>query len=358
MKINIVNSFDGSISSWAFSRPNEKEIDEKSVRCLDLPVNEFLCLHLEIESTIIEREIFATERDHVMWAQTSRVNDVLKFEYYKHFVYSHSFEEKRKLMLNENRIGIPQDEYRKHLPLLSLTKYSIIISARKLAKIAKYFGYLSLHCKNMYMFRILQKSKDSILEVLDKVGYTKEVIEKYSFYNILNEDKLDECKTGKLNDIFCVKSKMEVGLRAQLARHRNIPVFKDNLFQLVTSINIHKFDLKSEVEVLIYVDESSLKSIISKRNCWIAHHGLWKDLLSEVNSICDVHSTLPCNSGSCPFEKDVQLRVEGLDPNPPCPIYSKNKRIQLDYSQVGRMIKMVEDDHRGDFWMKKIEELF
>lgn len=357
MKINIVNYFDGSIASWAFSRPNEKEIDEKSVRSLDLPVNEFLCLHLEIESTIAEREIFATERDHIMWAQTSRVNDVLRFEYHKHFVYSNHFEEKRKLMLDESRIGIPQDEYRRNLPLLSFTKYSIVISARKLAKIAKYFEYLALHCENMYMCDILQKSKDSILEILDKVGYTKEEIKKYSFHNILNENKLDEYKTGKLNDVFCIKSKMEVGLRAQLARHRNIPVFKDSLFQLITSIDIYKFDLKSEVEVLIYADESSLKSIISKRNCWIAHHGLWKDFLSEVNSICDVNSTLPCHSGDCPFEKDVQLRIDGLDPNPPCPIYSKNKQIQLDYNQVGRMIKMVEDDNRGGFWIKKIEEL-
>ena len=82
MKVEITNvaNINHAMKAWTVSRPNDKDTSLRDILKLDLPVNEFINVNLVIESTIIEREIITTMRNHVMWAQTSRVQDVLAFE--------------------------------------------------------------------------------------------------------------------------------------------------------------------------------------------------------------------------------------------------------------------------------------
>ena len=65
--------------AWELSRSKDDETPLKRILSIDAPVNEIPSLVLNIECTILEREIFASYRDHVMWARTSRVDNPLEF---------------------------------------------------------------------------------------------------------------------------------------------------------------------------------------------------------------------------------------------------------------------------------------
>lgn len=78
----------------------------------------------------------------------------------------------------------------------------------------------------------------------------------------------------------------------------------------------------------------SLKHILGRRGCWIAQLGMWKPLLIDMveelaTKIHPIFRTLvrpPCLNQrgqftACPFVKDNLLRLQGKDPEPPCPAF-------------------------------------
>lgn len=342
--------------AWEFSRPLEcGKSDINNIIQLDLPVNEFPNFHLQIESTIVEREIIATMRNHVMWAQTSRVQNILAFEISKEFKsdneYYELIREEMKLESNNKR----QDDYRLKLPIISKTKYSIIISARDLIKLYKYFIYLSENIKNNY-FKLLFKNSASHIEIFLKTqGYDIKNLSQYKTNKILNEDFLIE-KTGKLGNFISASSELPIHLRSQLVRHRNIFI-KDNFVNIFSNPNGHKFTLLNKVKCTVVGDSETMYSILSKRSCWIAQYNIWSDILNKIANLIDADPKLPCSGGVCPFHGDALLRFEGKDPNPPCPIHIKYNNLHPTSQQIKEMKFMIEADSRPDFWNKKIEDI-
>lgn len=74
-------------------------------------------------------------------------------------------------------------------------------------------------------------------------------------------------------------------------------------------------------------------------NCIIADPSLWSEFLEVATQGMTTYQKkvlLPCkcNNQLCPFEKDMQGRIEGHDPGPICPIYTNDK------SRIGNIIKI------------------
>ena len=86
MKIKLIssniNSGKKNLSriAWELSRSPDDATPLDTILSIDAPVNEIPSVVLSIECTILEREIFASFRDHVMWARTSRVDAPENFE--------------------------------------------------------------------------------------------------------------------------------------------------------------------------------------------------------------------------------------------------------------------------------------
>ena len=344
--------------AWMFSRPEvPKDTTYFDIASLDLPTNEFARFTLQIESSIIEREIFASLRDHVMWARTSRVEDVLQFVMDEPDMEL-EVNAIRNVMKEAKDSGVRQDEYRLSLPLLARTHYSISISFRALVKVTKFFEYLSTVCASGLEERFERFAKE-LWKAIELVGISPQDVITYKPYEILNSANIFEPfpTTSKANGIITVQAKLPMYLRSQLVRHRGIGI-QDNLFALIGDPDIFTADLNYELIVVSYGSEQAFQEVLSKRSCWLAHYLIWADYLNLISSQCDnLENALPCSDGVCPYNEDAMLRYEGKDPNPPCPIHVRSNGLKINQLQVDNIRKMITLDNRPvAFWTGKIVE--
>lgn len=361
MEIKVVDFTKRVPRAWKTSRPNEKNVDFDRIKKLDLPVNEFMCFHLEIESNLFLREVFSTQRNHVMWAQTSRVNNVLEFETQK-ISYSETkvyLDEARRIMTVDAANGVPQDIYREKLPMLSLTKYSIMIDIRNLIKTTNWLQLVL--ASKVFMETELKRSIKAAVKALTRfvegAGYS------CSYYNakeimprLTSREIKEHYQTGRLNDTISITCDVPFSLRAQLVRHRGIFDYRDDLLDRVTTrFNGDYFDLSTTVTCNFTTNIEFAESIIKQRYCWIANYKIWKPLIQEFQKIIpEMDKMLPCGGGSpCPYVGDLKLRYEGKDPNPPCPIDVQRINAKISQDQKNSIVKMVESDERDEFWKTK-----
>lgn len=363
MKIKIVSTNQNDrerdypvLDAWAFSRPSEKEIKLEDVKKLDLPVNEFLVLNLEVECTILEREIFTNVTSHVIWAQTSRVQNILEFEIDESIRSKANdayFEGVRSKMIEDSKT-MRQDDYRGALPIMSLTKFSTSISIRHLIKLMKYFIYLhGVMNKEKFKTKLFHNSYSEIRSVVSYFSYYDNHIADYKRPEILCESFKHTKDNARIGNFLVVSSEMPFYLASQLIRHRGLNTVND-LFNLIQSDNIIFADQLLEVRIQTTGTISMFKEVASKRNCWVAQYNIWSGFLDSVSAAV-VEVALPCKSGVCPFNKDAMLRYEGADPNPPCPINCRINNLTITEDQRIKMLTMVNDDKRStSFWDNEI----
>ena len=293
MKIKIQKALsECNLIAWRLSRPAEKDPSFEEVAAMDLPVNEFDAINLSIESTILEREIFTTLRNHIMWAQTSRVTNPLKYKMH-YLIRDSEFDRKTRSKMVRASQSSRQDDYRLELPILSLTEYSISTNPRQLLKIALCFNYLSEVSASSSVGKIFSESSSDIKKFLSEIGYNSEICKGYKTPKILF-DGIPDAETKKNGQFMTVTSKLPFSLRAQLVRHRNILFTDDLLEKIKNNTNFWKFKLKDNLTVSITCDADSANEISQKRSCWVAHYGLWAPLLNKLNSLSPGLS-LPCD---------------------------------------------------------------
>lgn len=362
MKIKLINSNlndndHPSETAWNNSRPNNSPLHLKQILSLDLPVNEMPTANLFIESTILEREIFLTPRNHSCWAQTSRVQDVLKFTTPEYFDNNNKFmifsELSRAVMSDDKQSGIKQDEYRKYLPIMSNTKYTVNLSMRDLIHFYKFFERLSADMSYSHLLEMCKSAMYEIYKILKNVfEIDYDEIKIYKPRMILNHIKTKA--SGVVGDTLVINTNLSINLRAQLARHRSLHL-QDNLLDLMKNKSI----INSNNELMINVQVSGLIDdwieIIRKRSCWIAHYSLWKDLLNKAEKYLSLGKNgLPCHDGNCPYDGDARARYTKEDPNPPCPIHAKMNNIKVIKCHGEDMYSQLESDQRSEFWIESV----
>jgi hypothetical protein len=294
--------------AWALSRDPTYTTPLNEVLAVDAPVNELPSVVLHFQNfTILEREIFTSPRNHVIWARTSRVDDPLRFTVPEEYISQIPTERIRHLMRNAKNLGKPQDEWRSMLPLLAHTNWVGRLSLRDTAKLADYFLYLASRIK-MFHDRWLN-IHSQLFEQIPHVEYKPE--------KFLNEQPLNQAsgrqKFGTGWTLFYAAVPMM--LRAQVVRHRPIH-FIDNLFYLLKDEKIILQNLNQIVHMELCAPDTFWHSIMAKRNCWIAQADIWHALTVYFDQ-----ETLPCIDGHCPYSVDNELRKQGKDPNVVCPIY-------------------------------------
>src|SRR5262245_6418860 len=142
MKIEVL-SIDGmalAAEAWRLSRDVDKSIEWEDIYTVDGPVNEFpsaVC-HFR-DFTILEREIFASNRSHVMWARTSFVDAPDKYKVPKDllpYVDPIIHASLKAVMEKGKARGEHQDRWRRSLPVSAETCWSYRISYRDAIKFA------------------------------------------------------------------------------------------------------------------------------------------------------------------------------------------------------------------------------
>jgi hypothetical protein len=331
---------------WELSRSPDDETPLDTILSIDAPVNEIPSFVLNIECTILDREIFASFRDHVMWARTSRVDSPSEFTTFPYFDrYKYHLESVRDSIEEMVWLGIIQDEYRMLIPLCSNTSFSTRVSWRGLIKLYKMYEHLS---ELDDYFSIGLKALD------DKFNLSK-FAKNYSFADVLppinKSDEVSE-RSGPMITVF---QKMPIALRAQVVRHRNF-IIHDNLKSIIAEGNAWTKAIGDDISVSISASAEFWKTVVNKRQCWIAQYGIWSGIIREAQKYLDIdEQDLPCADGFCPYTRDAEIRHTDNDPGAPCPIHSKLANMPIDKKYLPSVMK--EASYRPEFWQKHIREM-
>lgn len=345
MIITVNEITDNALSAWHLSRPNDKSSDAHAVYNLDLPVSEFVVFNISVSSSVYTRELFCSLRDHVVWAQTSRVQDVTKFE--TPDCIKRDFSEVRFQMQEQLADGVAQDTYRHLLPMVSTTAYSMSISLRHLNNVALNLVDLAHKAEDNEMSVMFMNDANEIFKVIKNYD-----VSSHTMKPILNEEPI-KFESGTIGSSTTITMAVPLSLRAQLARHRQL-LITDDLHGMMVHEMASSLDLSTEMTIQITGSNSFIKSMLSKRSCWIAQYDLWKTVIDECDEL-DV--PLPCVNSLCPFKKDVMLRISGDDPNPPCPKFMADSEMKASRKVVGQMKRQYMRDGRPAFWVNLIKEV-
>lgn len=355
MKIEIIS--DDRISSgknlsrvaWELSRSPDDATPLDTILSIDAPVNEIPSIVMSIECTILEREIFASFRDHVMWARTSRVDAPKDFEVPDYFrsktEFMFEFHAAKNKIKKDIEAGIIQDEYRLHMPISAKTSFTTRLSWRGLIKIYKLYEHLATIHDYFVIGKMELNNKFQLHKYSDNYSYVDPI-------PVLQEDEMINCKAGPIVTIF---QEMTIGLRAQVVRHRNYTI-KDNLMEIIKSKDCWTKTLGDKIKISISAEIEFWKTVVNKRQCWIAQYGIWKDIIIAAQKHLSVsEEDLPCNKGFCPYTRDAELRHTDDDPGAPCPIHSELNSMPIDPKYMDMV--HIEASYRPAFWQKHINKL-
>jgi hypothetical protein len=338
---------------WSNSRDRDQNYNWE-VASIDAPVNELPTVLLEfVDFTILEREIFTSSRSHVIWARTSRVDNPMLFttpdEFHRPLVHG----KLRAAMVEAEKAGVSQDEWRLYLPLVAHTSWTARMSFRDLVKMHLYFQYLADVCTPHINWRLSQvaiRLHEVARKFMPDMATMHKAVESMKLIKYLHEgDVLDNYSSTKT--FRTVTAVMPIALRAQLVRHRGI-LFVDDFFKVLRMELFAELTLKNTLRVQATATQSQWATVLGQRACWISQADLWQPLTNKFDS-----GVLPCADDVCPYTVDAQARVEGKDPGVPCPRYC-NLYHQPKEPFKARM--RGEANMRGvqkdDFWKQEIEQ--
>ena len=340
--------------AWAYSRPDDLGIHENLLQ-LDASINEIPSVVVQVVSTAIEREIITTMRDHVIWARTSRVEDVTKFTVPRFFKkHDHHYLDVQSQMRIAKKAGISQDKFRLMLPLVHETQYMARFSMRSLHKLHHEFERLHMACEKFSSAIMFAEAAGVTFDILAKMGVV---------HGNCKEDDLLPTPSNfidgtvqRANSIISYQARVPFSLRTHIVRHRNLNIL-DELREYCTATGLALFSLRDKINIEVSGTDADWDRVLSKRSCWMAHQGLWARLVKSVSSELQNPVTLPCSNGSCPYEADAKLRLTDIDPGSPCPEYFSLTNTNPTILQIGEMSKTVIDENRINEWVHKIEKL-
>lgn len=334
MKIDILHRDDLDISrqAWCLSRTADSARHWSEVFTIDVPVNELAGAVVHLHGfTILEREIFSSLRNHVMWARTSHVDDPAAFTVPPELV-SLSNDLARSAMIQERDAGGPQDEWRRHLPMMSETAWTTRISFRDALKLVRYFTFLEEFATEPLDVRFGDVAKaifDLVVSFTGDHAAAIKAIDATQFAKFLHEGDVavtsNDVLAANSSNFYVFTLDMPLWLRAQVVRHRPL-AFVDTLFR---DFIVHKDALYKTIEAPIRMEVSVTqdfwRSVMSKRSCWLAQDALtggrkdpWQMILDQFGFREEM---LPCADGRCPYHGDARHRLDGSDPGVPCPIF-------------------------------------
>lgn len=319
--------------SWEESRSAEDATPLIDILKIDAPVNELPNATFTIKCTILEREIFTSARDHHIWARTSRVDDPVSWKVPQE-LYDRNIIDPSDIVSIKSKIqadldnNVAQDMARLSIPLCSLTSFTTTMDIRSVAKMIKYFRMLASQIPKIAPQLLITAESlyfDVLVPLVENENNADTILSTYMVAEYLPEYSYTDGTTERIGNFLVVSTKTTLSLRTQAIRHRTYQI-SDNILNLIrTAENPWLISIGTEINIQISAPIDIWMKTISKRQCWIAHHGLWKPVIDEASIHLPIsESDLPCSSsGACPYVRDAELRFTDKDPGSPCPKFVK-----------------------------------
>lgn len=350
--INPIN-LSGIEMAWRTSRPNDTSADLFDILQMDVPVNEFAFLQFELTAPIAVRELICSFRNHIVWARSSRVDDLNNWPLWKGL--SPEAIERCKALQAQMKSDMEtqhQDDFRRHIPLGYMTTFSFGISFRDFVKLQ-----ISLMNSENAM---LEETAVALLGAILKMSpsnfaLVSEAINN-KWYKPFNFTHTMVSSTnaviGRFVNFDIVTT---IQLRSQLIRHRAIS-FLDTFMGYIAERNLYA-SMDSNIWMQIIMPLDFAEELVRKRSCWIAQTDLWAPVINKLQPLIASGKTLlPCDGGHCPFKRDNDLRLMKKDPSPPCPKAAVMSLNNLTLQQKLAAAIYLERRPNSEFWKGILED--
>lgn len=361
MPIHIIEhgTAQSAVEAWARSRDLPGEPNASDVMLIDASVTEMPTALFEFQDfMILERELFVTPRNHLVWARTSRVDDPREFRVPD--VFRSDFHEMWRATMRElANEGISQDQWRMALPLCALTSWTARLSFRGAVQMARYFSDVAEYIRNKgnnialgkrinsqayAIFMAAFRAFDVPFNVIDKAT------DDFKPLPLAAYEYSPHASRSRFGEFVSLIAQMPIAARAQLARHREIAIV-DTLLPTLLRDNAEQLPISTMLTVQAVAPAHAWQGVLGDRTCWMAQSDLWAPLAALYGKD---DQSLPCAGGSCPFAEDAKQRLAGNDPGPPCPRYSVLNSAPMTPNQMAAAVK---HGRRGAFWSKQMVEV-
>jgi hypothetical protein len=361
MPIDIIESgyMSSALQGWQRSRDLQQPATVGDIVQIDASVNELpsALLHFK-DYMIIERELFVTPRNHVIWARTSRVDDPRSFRTPPEFA-NHRHTDILRMMRHLADSGVPQDKWRLALPLCSLTSWSARISYRDAVRMVAYFADVADYIggENERLSRRLNTTAlhwsmcFAAAFGISKAEFALAVDQFKGPKLIAIEEGLSGDTRNRIGEFVSMQFTASIAMRAQLVRHREI-MFADTLLPMLRRPIADQLSIGTPITMQAVALDSTWQTVLGKRTCWMAQQDLWSHLASLYGSTSD---GLPCADGHCPYAEDAKQRLAGNDPGAPCPRYSNLNSIALADAQFTAAAKEAAAKPNAKMWLGELE---
>lgn len=369
------------------SNPEVLERDLRGIMNVDLPISGFYVFSLEIEGSILFRDLMFTLRPINPWAQSNRMIkrtydntnfDVVSImfeddskEFDKTLSY---FEESRRYQVEtEEKLDIKK----RYLPLMTMTKWNTTVDYRSLMSFIKTLMEVDINLFRSYGIALLRATLVEVpthkhFALLDDAGLEKafekfpnrSIYEKLALPNKYFESTYGEVERNGSQSFtgvssFELSTKIASTLGGQFIR-QHFSSIRWEAWNILKKFGYSHFSRlnctwDSHYVALGYVE--NLKQLVSRRTCWIAQidwedSNSWSSVLSDlVKKMTDKEfvDTLPCRgcARGCTISEETRFRLyknkpeffKGgviVDENPPCPILIEDpSMIELRESAYG-----------------------
>lgn len=352
-----------ALDAWLHSRPNEapENVGLQNILKIDAPVAEFPRVTAQFYAPILVREIVCTLRDHVVWARTSRVDDLTNWEVHP-LAHTDATRDLLAELLHLRAAGAEQDDYRFNLPLGYMTHFTVDLPLRSWLNLAHYFG------------RLTQKALsdgDDICELWAQMNnqmlarlypeWLRDV--RYKDRELCPEWELGE--NVHVGSMIVADALVPIALRAQVVRHRMFMI-ADDLSDFFSAEAL-SLPISTNMNLQIAAPREVAQQIVAKRQCWIAQSDIWQPLILQLQVALNTGDkptssdgtdapTLPCDDGVCPYRRDNDLRRFGKDPNPPCPKAAILEGVPMSAADREKAKAHAMKRATSNFWLDQIQQ--
>jgi len=339
--------------AWEVSRPADFDPKIENILKMDVPVNEFLQLQFAVTAPVLVREVICSMRNHVVWARSSRVDDLTHWKV-AHTVTEDQFFElqiKHGRMMHEMK-SHHQDDFRRLLPLAYMTTFSFQMSVRDFVR----FSIWAERTRNVVLYVFCKRCLTALEEALPVLAsWIDDLVRDgaYSVGELLPRPSSQD--NARLGAFIGITSKVPLGLRAQFIRHRAIMI-ADNFADYLAP-EYMTADMTALVDLQAVMHEDFAIQLVRKRSCWIAQTDLWKPIIGQLSTFIATDQALPCYDGQCRFKRDNDLRKADKDPSPPCPVAARLHGERMKPLHAIAAYDYAENRPNKNFWMEEIDNV-
>jgi len=328
--VKLVSIDDNRKRAWKYSRPNTDRSKDhlNEFGTMDIGVNSLCNLTFEITSSVVFRDWLLSIRPIFCWARSSRVIAMRDATISAEFggVGQGALDAVIAKSTDNN-----QDAIREGLPLSMSTSYTVSMDMRTCVGMLKTMWEVDITMSNTYAPKFWEECKGI-------PGFMNSRVKSFTDTYMPNDQDKEFRGVERLGGMIAGRYSMKGALFSQFIRSSHAKI-KSGLWEELSTkgyIETGSLTQADKFDITFYMDEAVYHNMMKLRSHWFADWSddMWGGLVGDYvkdMSTQQFWEFTPAGEGrQDPYKQELLNRVEGTDPNLPCPIMIESHQIIQD----------------------------